>query len=136
MIQLLGGLAVAGVVAAGGAAFTASGVESTVATPSALIGGAVTHNVVGAVMSGITYDVAGTYKEQVTGFHVSLADGNATAIPANATVAVVVTGNATNASGATATCTRNSAPTTTWDCAPTSGYYTAISQLSVSVTPA
>jgi hypothetical protein len=54
-IKLLGSLAVAGLVAAGGTAFTATGVDHTAVNATRQIGGEVSQTVDGAVMTAIDY---------------------------------------------------------------------------------
>jgi hypothetical protein len=54
-IKLLGSLAVAGMVAAGGTAFTATGITRTAVDASRQIGGVVSQTVDGAVMSAVDY---------------------------------------------------------------------------------
>ena len=69
MIQLLGGVAVAGAVAAGSTAFTAMGLTSSVNTAgtTVFVGGSVTHNVVGGVLMNVTA-TTNTPGTQVTQF--------------------------------------------------------------------
>lgn len=54
-IKLLGAVAVAGLVAAGGTAFTATGVTSAASATQAVGVGEVTQSVIGAVVSDVTY---------------------------------------------------------------------------------
>jgi hypothetical protein len=54
MLQLLGGVAVAGAVAAGTTAFTATGL-ATNAGASGFVGGTISQTVTGATLSSITY---------------------------------------------------------------------------------
>jgi hypothetical protein len=56
-VKFLGAVAVAGIVAAGGSAFTASGLTSTVDSATQMVGGTVNQNVYGATLSGIEYGV-------------------------------------------------------------------------------
>ncbi|MEU4158797.1 hypothetical protein [Actinoplanes sp. NPDC026670] len=82
MIQLLGGVAVAGVVAAGSTAFTAGAglglTETSTATSSRFIGGSVTQTVSGARINGITYAYANAPSNtQVTGVTITFNDAAA-----------------------------------------------------------
>ena len=54
IVKTLGALAIAGTVAAGGAAFTAGGLDSTVAADQ-FIGGQVTQTVTGATLESVAY---------------------------------------------------------------------------------
>ncbi|MGX6605854.1 hypothetical protein ACWKSP_27560 [Micromonosporaceae bacterium Da 78-11] len=78
MLQLVGGVAVAGAVAAGSTAFTATGVTST-APASQFVGGTVSQSVTGAALSNIAYtfsDPTNTIISSVTlTFLSSSADG-------------------------------------------------------------
>ena len=58
LLQILGGVAVAGVVAAGATAFTASGVANSItqtADASVFLGGTIGQSVTGAEVTGITF---------------------------------------------------------------------------------
>jgi hypothetical protein len=77
MLQLLGGVAAAGVVAAGATAFTASGVTSTVTSAGSFMGGFVTQSVTGTVVDTVTYGYAdGAAKTQVHTIALHFADTN------------------------------------------------------------
>jgi hypothetical protein len=64
-IKLLGAVAVAGIVAAGGSAFTAAGLNSTVDGTTQMVGGTVNQNVYGATLSGIEYGVTAEGSGQI-----------------------------------------------------------------------
>ncbi|WP_127497653.1 hypothetical protein [Actinoplanes solisilvae] len=66
-IKLLGSLAVAGMVAAGGTAFTASGVDLGVVSSSQVVGvGSVEQTVTGATVESIVYGTTGGLVDNVT----------------------------------------------------------------------
>jgi hypothetical protein len=101
LIQLLGGVAVAGVVAAGSTAFTAAGLTSTVNTAGTTVfaGGSVTQTVVGGVLTNVTtasIDASGTQINQFT-----LQFNSDT--PAGRPVTLTTNGTATVAGGITPT---------------------------------
>lgn len=60
MLQLVGGIAVAGAVAAGSTAFTAAGFTNTIGSP-VVVGGSLSPSIIGATLEGLTFDYnAGT----------------------------------------------------------------------------
>jgi hypothetical protein len=82
MVQLLGGVAVAGAVAAGSTAFTAnSGLAfagSSTGTATQFVGGQVTQTVTGATISTVAYAFAdGAAKTQVNGVTITFSDSAA-----------------------------------------------------------
>jgi hypothetical protein len=78
MLQLIGGLAAAGVVAAGSTALTGTGLGVTGAASSAqVVGGSITQNVSGAVLSDIQYAFADSpAKTQVNAVTLTFTAGN------------------------------------------------------------
>lgn len=83
-LQLLGGVAVAGVVAAGSTAFTATGLTNGAGTTQ-FIGGTVTQTVTGATLTGVTYSFGDVAKTKVRSVVLAFtgADGKiATVVPA------------------------------------------------------
>ena len=78
MLQLLGGVAVAGAVAAGATAFTASGVtvDAGVTNPELFLGGGVQITATGTVIDGVTYDYANAGKTQLDEIKLHFADAN------------------------------------------------------------
>jgi hypothetical protein len=74
MLQLLGGVAVAGAVAAGTTAFTGSGLTGTTDTAKSFIGGTVTQNVYGATIDHVAYAFTDPAKTQLHTFSVTFTD--------------------------------------------------------------
>jgi hypothetical protein len=78
MLQLLGGVAVAGVVAAGTTAFTGAGVTPTTTGANSFVGGVATQQVYGATVSNVAYHFldapTNTQLDVVT---ITFANGNA-----------------------------------------------------------
>jgi hypothetical protein len=138
MLQLLGGVAVAGAVAAGSTAFTANSGLTTTLPSQVVVGGAKSVTVIGAVLTEAHFTVATSPAvDNVTGVNVVVTDGTSP-ITANATVTAKISGTPSGiapapASGAALTCTYNSG-TSLWVC-PVGGayYYTGVSALSVEV---
>jgi hypothetical protein len=98
MLQLLGGVAVAGAVAAGATAFTATGLTNS-AGSTQFVGGTISQTVTGTALSSIAYaytDVTDTTVDYIT---LTFADANAD------TKAVTAVGTLGNASTVTFTCT-------------------------------
>lgn len=127
-LQMLGGVAVAGVVATGSTAFTASGVTNSISTAT-FLGGSVTQNVDGATLSAMT--LTNSTPNQVTAVVLTLtSDTNALITAAGTSIAI--SGDASHATGPI-TCTGTSAHAATITCAPASGYYTAITGITVTV---
>ncbi|MEV6845844.1 hypothetical protein [Actinoplanes sp. NPDC051411] len=94
MLQLLGGVAVAGAVAAGSTALTGSGLSMT---PSAnqFVGGSIDQNITGANVDTIVYHYTDTTKTQVDYLTVTLTGAASKALTMSAT------GTGFGASGAT-----------------------------------
>ncbi|MEU4621672.1 hypothetical protein AB0G04_17060 [Actinoplanes sp. NPDC023801] len=136
MIQLLGGVAVAGVVAAGSTAFTAAGVTSTVGS-SKLVGGTVTQAIHGAKMIKLALTTAAApNSNRVEGTITMELETDATAVALDATdvVTVALTGTASVSPAASiANCAQGSGKV--WTCAIT-GYYTNVTAINVTVAPA
>lgn len=101
MLQLLGGVAVAGVVAAGSTAFTAAGLTSSVNTAGTTVfaGGSVTQTVVGGILTNVTTASANASGTQINQF--TLQFNNTT--PAGRTVTLTTDGTPTASGGATPT---------------------------------
>jgi hypothetical protein len=139
MIQLLGGVAVAGVVAAGSTAFTAGGGValggSNGATSAKFIGGTVSQTVTGATITDIVYTHADTGKTQLNGISLTFADRTSQKIPT-----ITLTGLTPSVGGATFTCAAidgtgdgTAAPFTS-ACTPSSGTFDGrLTQLDVAV---
>ncbi|WP_328465023.1 hypothetical protein OHA21_42485 [Actinoplanes sp. NBC_00393] len=141
MIQLLGGIAVAGAVAAGSTAFTASGLTNTISGPT-VVGGkiAVAQDVEGADLTGIVFDTDATNPDRVTGATVTFAGQNGATVPDGSTVKVVVSGSAGN-SAAGFYCAPTTSESTTCTVGqsagtPTGSWYTALTDVSVSLVAA
>jgi len=142
MLQLVGGVAAAGVVAAGTTAFTAgSGITNTAAT-TRFIGGHTAVAVSGATLAGATFlvDSAGSHEDRVTGVNLTINDDSGNPIAANVTVtaaftATGVTGGGTPTSTTPINCTYSGG---VWGCVgvlDTSHYYTGVTNLAVVVLP-
>ncbi|GIE33441.1 hypothetical protein Ait01nite_064860 [Actinoplanes italicus] len=124
MIQLLGGVAVAGVVAAGSTAFTAgSGLTATPAT--AVVGGTASVAVSGANIGALTFvHDADPNSAEITLIHLTLKkDDGSTAITTGTLTLAVTAGAGT----AAPTCAYSSG-NTRWECTP-SADWTTITQL-------
>jgi hypothetical protein len=136
MLQLLGGVAVAGAVAAGATAFTATGLTSTIAA-SPVAGGKVSQSIQGAELTAasITMDTTAGAEDHVVGAVVTVkteAGANIT----TGTVKVKFTGaNGGTADGLLYACTYSGGGAI-WNCpvpsAPTN-FYTAVTALGVTV---
>lgn len=140
-LQLLGGVAVAGVVAAGTTAFTASGVALGGTTGTGVAsGGAVSFNVNGvATLMAATIVQDATDHDRLTGATVTLVDtaSSPAPIPDSAVAKISAKFTGTGGTGTTAwgTCVVD---TGTDDgiflCAVPGGYFTALTSVQVSVT--
>lgn len=111
MVQLIGGVAVAGAVAAGTTAFTATGLTNS-AGASAFVGGSISQTVTGAALSTIAY-----------GFYDAPANTTINLVTltfADATAGKTPTISFTGGSGAF-TCTAINASTFVSSCTPDSG---------------
>lgn len=138
MIQLFGGVAVAGVVAAGATAFTASGVTQNNSLASGVTAGGSTNVTVttGAKLMAAKMTQPAANPDQITGVVVDVfaADGT-TSLGGSTVVKAKITGTGGDAVSAawTAACTRS---TDTWTCVlPGSTYFTAVSAVDIGVIP-
>jgi hypothetical protein len=144
MMQLLGGVAVAGAVAAGSTAFTAGSGLANTGGASKFIGGRTAIAVSGATLTNTAFvvDSAGNEEGHVTGVNLTLVDDSATAITTGVTVKAAFTATAsagvgTPASGSFITCTHSGAGV--WGCvagADATRYYTGVTALTVTVVQA
>jgi hypothetical protein len=146
MLQMIGGVAVAGAVAAGTTAFTASGLTSTITGAKVVVGGKVAQQtVVGAVLSAATFtvDSANSNYDNVTGVNLTLAGASGATLSTSSVVKATITGTAsgtgaTTTPAFTVTCSNSTA--TVWLCplggAVATDYYTAVSALDVTVVAA
>ena len=138
MLQLLGGVAVAGAVAAGTTAFTAgSGLDNT-AVANKVIGGRAAITVSGATMTSATFTVDSTnsHEDHVMGVDLVIKDDSNVAITSGVVVTAAFTGTPTGvgtpASGTAITCTYSSG----WHCnagLDTTHYYTGVTSVAVTV---
>jgi hypothetical protein len=87
MLQLVGGVAVAGVVAAGSTAFTAAGFTNGVGSPI-LVGGTVSPAIVGAVLKGVDFTYDATNPDRVTAATIRMT-GDGGTMPLNSRVTIV-----------------------------------------------
>jgi len=94
MLQLLGGVAVAGAVAAGSTALTGSGLTMT-PSPNKFVGGSIDQNITGANVDSITYHYTDTTNTQVDYLTIALTGAAGKALTMSAT------GTGFGASGAT-----------------------------------
>ncbi|WP_430780472.1 hypothetical protein [Actinoplanes sp. G11-F43] len=130
MVQLLGGVAAAGVIAAGSTAFTAAGLTNNVAGTSTFIGGTTSHTITGATLTAISFtaDTAQT-PTRVSAFAMTLSGA------ADGTTVVATTPGATGGGGT---------PATAWTCTPVSsnastctannsGYFTGVATVNIQV---
>jgi hypothetical protein len=141
MLQLLGGVAVAGAVAAGTTAFTATAGLVTAGVKAPMMGGSANVSVTGpARLVSATFRMGdATATNHVTGISLAVDDGSGNAINSTSTVQVAFNGTATGspATGVYFPCTAGSGMTWTCDITtPTSNYYTAINTVDVWVQPA
>lgn len=117
MVQLLGGVAVAGVVAAGSTAFTANGGiafgGSGTGTAAQFVGGTVTQNVTGATLSAVDYTFSDAAKTLLTVIQLTFADATSGKTPT-----VVTTGVTASGSAPTWTCTAIDGSTYISSCTP------------------
>jgi hypothetical protein len=98
MVQLLGGVAVAGVVAAGSTAFTADGgiaFDNTgTGTAAQFVGGTVTQTVTGATLDLVDYTWADPAKTVLTSVQLTFADATSGKTPTIATTGITSSGGA------------------------------------------
>jgi hypothetical protein len=132
MLQLVGGVAVAGAVAAGSTAFTAAGVTDSTGAHLKQGGKVAVLIDEGAAVQSITLDQDATNADRINGVHLALNKaGGGDFITATGTVKITMTGNTGNAA-VTVACT-NSA-TNVWDCVDSGKYWAGpISEVAVSV---
>jgi hypothetical protein len=99
-LQLLGGVAVAGAVAAGSTAFTGAGLTNSITGQKSFLGGTIGHTIVGASLDSLaftTVDTSGVGGTKVTAFTLDF-DANT---PSGSTVTITgITGTPGMASGA------------------------------------
>lgn len=141
MLQLLGGVAVAGAVAAGTTAFTANAGLITSGVKAPMLGGTANVSVAGparlVAASFRTSDASAL--NHVTGVQLTLDDNNGAAIGSTSTVQVALNGTAVGSAPATGvyfSCTAASGML--WNCdisTPASNYYTAVTSVDVWVQP-
>ena len=135
VLQLLGGVVVAGAVAAGSTAFTAAGVTNTI-SGSQLVGGAISQNVHGAKLTKLALQTDPAAPTQVMGtVSMDLETDAGAPLAATDIVTVAFTGAtaSTGTVGAIAPCAKGS--NKVWTCAIT-GYYTNVTAVAVTVAPA
>lgn len=139
MLQLLGGVAVAGAVAAGTTAFTAgSGLGTSVS--SKVIGGRTSVTVSGANIAGLTFavDSANSHEDHVTGVTLHLQNDTPADIDTGVTVTAAFTGTAVGGAPASTTAITCVAQGSNglWDCdagLSLTKYYTGVTALAVTV---
>jgi hypothetical protein len=144
LLQMAGGIAVAGAVAAGTTAFTAGSGLTNSAGANKFIGGRTQISVSGATMTAANFvvDSANSNEDHVLGVAVTLKDDLNADITTGVTVkaaftATNVVGAGTPASGAFITCTHGGSGV--WNCVgtlDTTHYYTAVTALTVTVVQA
>ena len=138
MLQLLGGIAVAGVVAAGSTAFTASGVTNSGGFTKIVGGGTTTMTVEGAVLTSAKLKTDVTDVNKIVGATLDLTASGGMTLPVTSTVAGSLVGTDSGSNAATSkplTCTYSGSGTV-WNCTvatPASDYLTAVTNLNVSV---
>lgn len=88
LLQMAGGVAVAGVVAAGATAYTGSGITPTTDTTKSFIGGTATQLVYGATIDNVAYTFTDGTKTVLTGFTVTFTDGTVNGKTPTATISV------------------------------------------------
>ena len=135
MLQLLGGVAVAGAVAAGTTAFTAGGIDASGVTMVA--GGTDTITVEGATLDAaefITGSTAGTY-DHITGMTVDLSGTGGAVLDSTSSVSVAITGSGGDAvSGTDVDCGAGSGDDGTWTCTIlASKYFTTVTGVDIKV---
>jgi hypothetical protein len=138
LLQMAGGVAVAGAVAAGTTAFTASGLTEAAGVSSGVKAGGATSITVNefARVNTAVFTQSGTDPDQLTGVTLTLDNGTtSTALASGDVVKVKYTGTGT-ATAAWATCSTSNQLTYTCGVGGGSGYYTAITTLEVAVIPA
>ena len=138
MMQLLGGVVVAGAVAAGATAFTGAGVTLSGlngATASKFVGGQIGQTVTGAIVTDVVYSLDSTDKSKIMYVNATLTtQAGADLTSTEAGVTLTATGGSGDAA-ATVTCADQGSGV--WKCAdatPTK-YWKGISGISLVVTP-
>jgi hypothetical protein len=130
--KTLGAFAVAGIVAAGGSAFTAGGITNPVNAASGFIGGTVTQTSTGATLSNVVYDVdatAGAGQDSVTKITLTF-----TSTMQNRVVKVAANSNLADADFTCAVGDGTVIPFTVATCDPVGGVpFPALSAIKVSV---
>jgi hypothetical protein len=144
MIQLLGGVAVAGAVAAGTTAFTASGFAQATALNSGIAGGGATSFNVNAadakLMSALLVHDA-TEADRITGVNISMMKTDGTTPIADGSagkIKVKFTGSTGTGTATWGACTADSGGGTDdggFSCAVPGGYYTTISAVQIAYIP-
>jgi hypothetical protein len=139
LLQMAGGVAVAGAVAAGSTAFTANGLTEHTNVSSGIIAGGSTNVTISEAAQLVTATLVqpAANPDRVTGLTATLTKlpGGAAVATADGTVKARFTGTGGDAtSGAWVTCSESGG---TWTCTiPASGYFTAVSAIDVSYLPA
>ena len=118
MLQMFGGVAVAGAVAAGSTAFTAAGVTDTISAASSVVGGKVTHTITGARLTAAAFTIDPADAANITGVDLTLDGGAAVVLSTSATVSANLNGGTGDASVAM-DCTNGGAAV--WNCVPHTG---------------
>ncbi|MEV0896363.1 hypothetical protein [Actinoplanes sp. NPDC049802] len=134
IVQLVGGVAVAGAVAAGATAFTAGGGVAlggaNGATTTKFIGGAASQTVSGATVTDIAYTwVADGTNTKLSSLLLTFADATAGKTPT-----VTLNGLVASSGGATFTCAAIHATAFTSNCTPSAGTFDGqLTRLDISV---
>jgi hypothetical protein len=144
MIQLLGGVAVAGAVAAGTTAFTASGFAQATALNTGISGGGATSVSVNAanakLMSALLVHDA-TEADRITGVNISMMQTNGTTPIVDASagkIKVKFTGSTGTGNATWGACTADSGGSTDdggFTCAVPGGYYETITAVQIAYIP-
>lgn len=137
MLQLLGGVAVAGAVAAGTTAFTAGGVTNSVTALPGAGNASITVN--GATLSTAVFDFdtsgAANY-DHITGIHVTLAGNSYTMSDANTKVSAAFTGTTSGATTSGTAFDCGAGTSGVWNCdIPSTDYYTQVDTVVIKVAP-
>ena len=138
LFQLLGGVAVAGAVAAGSTAFTAgAGLSLTgTAVGPAVLGGQATQKVEGADATDIRYTL-GTDKSKIEKIEIDLVDNSsspAALTTSDVTVTLDITGSDGTADTTAVSCTETLTPGT-WECVDGVNYWSHITGATFTVLP-
>ena len=84
-LQLLGGIAVAGAVAAGSTAFTASGITATTTAGASFLGGTVSQGVDGATVGSVVFHFTSAANTSIDSVTITFTDAAATGKTATVT---------------------------------------------------